>query len=499
MLATGGGVTRRARARPPSARRPGSSRARGTSTARARRARARARRAKTRSSRGRRATASATSGAGRKIRFAGLIVSAKPAASPATSAASRPPRVSARSAKYAATSSEHHRREVGRRDEPERGRERLVDELHVVALVEVRDRREREHDPRERREVREPAPADRLRDPVDAEERDRPEHEHVQRDDERQAGERLGPADQRERREQDRVAVADRRVRDVAVPEHPGARVVPGVVAAAVEAEAVVLRDRRDDPDDEPTGRRAGTPNTSPERQRHHPRGGAADGRQRRVPREREPRVERAAEGAALARQPACTPRRCSRYQAIVRARPSRSDVRARKPNSCLGLRRVERAPRLPVRHRRVPDDLALEPGQLGDRLGELADRDLDAGAEVDRLRRRRSARPRARTPRPRPRRRGTRASASRRPRARPRRGSRASCGRAPGSRARSRGRSCRAARRGSPGGGRPRRARTARGRPARRRAPTSSRRRTARSSPPGSRSRAPPRGTGPA
>ena len=42
--------------------------------------------------------------------------------------------------------------------------------------------------------------------------------------------------------------------------------------------------------------------------------------------------------------------------------------------------------PRLAVRHRRVPDDLALEAGHVGDRLGELADRDLVAGAEVDRL-----------------------------------------------------------------------------------------------------------------
>ena len=53
--------------------------------------------------------------------------------------------------------------------------------------------------------------------------------------------------------------------------------------------------------------------------------------------------------------------------------------------------------------------------------LGELADRRLDAGAEVHRLRRRRSARRRAAGPRRSRRRRGTRGSASRRPRGRPR------------------------------------------------------------------------------
>src|SRR3954451_16655252 len=33
----------------------------------------------------------------------------------------------------------------------------------------------------------------------------------------------------------------------------------------------------------------------------------------------------------------------------------------------------VELAARLAVRHRRVPDDLALEAGQVGDRLGQIA------------------------------------------------------------------------------------------------------------------------------
>ena len=46
----------------------------------------------------------------------------------------------------------------------------------------------------------------------------------------------------------------------------------------------------------------------------------------------------------------------------------------------------VETAARLPVRHRAVPRDPALEAGDVGDELGEIADRDLVAGTEVDRL-----------------------------------------------------------------------------------------------------------------
>src|SRR5262245_21560232 len=46
--------------------------------------------------------------------------------------------------------------------------------------------------------------------------------------------------------------------------------------------------------------------------------------------------------------------------------------------------RGVECAARLAVRHRGVPHDPALEAGQLCDRLGEVADRDLGPGADVD-------------------------------------------------------------------------------------------------------------------
>ena len=95
-------------------------------------------------------------------------------------------------------------------------------------------------------------------------------------------------------------------------------------------------------------------------------------------------------------------------------------------------------AARLAVRHRRVPDDLALEADDLGDELGESrgsrsrspVPRLTGLGAVVA-LGREHAA------PRRSPRRTGTRGSASRRPRARPRSGAaRASSGSAPGSRA---------------------------------------------------------------
>jgi hypothetical protein len=40
----------------------------------------------------------------------------------------------------------------------------------------------------------------------------------------------------------------------------------------------------------------------------------------------------------------------------------------------------------LPIGHRGVPDDLALEARELGDELGKVTNRDLLARAEVDRL-----------------------------------------------------------------------------------------------------------------
>src|SRR5258708_1730131 len=57
-----------------------------------------------------------------------------------------------------------------------------------------------------------------------------------------------------------------------------------------------------------------------------------------------------------------------------------------REPEQLLRARSVEAPPRLAVRHRLVPGDPPREPGQLGDQLGEVADRDLLARADVDRL-----------------------------------------------------------------------------------------------------------------
>src|SRR5581483_12456442 len=51
-----------------------------------------------------------------------------------------------------------------------------------------------------------------------------------------------------------------------------------------------------------------------------------------------------------------------------------------------LGARDVEAAAGLPVGSGGVPQELALVAGGLGDQRGEVADRDLLAGAEVDRF-----------------------------------------------------------------------------------------------------------------
>src|SRR5580700_6002857 len=56
--------------------------------------------------------------------------------------------------------------------------------------------------------------------------------------------------------------------------------------------------------------------------------------------------------------------------------------VRA-KSKIALRTRRVQRTTRLTVRFRRVPHDLASESGEASDRLHQIPDRDLEAGAEV--------------------------------------------------------------------------------------------------------------------
>ena len=186
---------------------------------------------------------------------------------------------------------------------------------------------------------------------------------------------RFGPATQPEGSEQDRPAVADICGRKVAVSEQVGAGVVPELIASCVVEPAVVPDGQREREHWRATGRAIRPPRTYAGRieqrclaapQVAH-RNDELRGRRRR--------------GRAHERAPAVAPA-CSRYQAIVRSSPSRSGVRASKPKSS-GARRVEAAPRLAVRHRRVPHDLAFEAGELRDQLGELADRDLDARAEV--------------------------------------------------------------------------------------------------------------------
>src|SRR5258708_39996083 len=56
------------------------------------------------------------------------------------------------------------------------------------------------------------------------------------------------------------------------------------------------------------------------------------------------------------------------------------------EPEQLFGTGRLELPARLAVRHRGVPGQLAFEACQLGDQFRELADRCLDAGAEVDRI-----------------------------------------------------------------------------------------------------------------
>ena len=77
---------------------------------------------------------------------------------------------------------EHHRGEVRHRREPQRLREELLDPALVVATDEERDRGERRDHPQERRPVAEQPTADARRDPVDAQERQRAEDEHLRED-----------------------------------------------------------------------------------------------------------------------------------------------------------------------------------------------------------------------------------------------------------------------------------------------------------------------------
>ena len=112
----------------------------------------------------------------------------------------------------------------------------------MEAGVEERDREVRDGHPEERRQVADRPAADPRPDPVDAEERDREEDARVQHDDRREAAEHVRAREERDRRQDDRPGVADRRSRQRPVGEHPGRRVVEGLVAALVIEPAVVVR-----------------------------------------------------------------------------------------------------------------------------------------------------------------------------------------------------------------------------------------------------------------
>src|SRR5204863_10033649 len=69
------------------------------------------------------------------------------------------------------------------------------------------------------------------------------------------------------------------------------------------------------------------------------------------------------------------------------RAREAVSERRARvEAETLLRAGGVELAPWLAVRLGRVPDELAVVPGELRDQLGEVADANLLAGAEIHRI-----------------------------------------------------------------------------------------------------------------
>ena len=137
-------------------------------------------------SRQRRATTYASTAPPATRRFGGLSAAAAPIRTPASTASVTRAGDERADDEEHGGEHEHHRREVGHRREPERLREELLDPALVVAIDEERDRGERRDDPQQRRPVAEQPTADARRDPVDAQERERAEDEHL-REDERRA------------------------------------------------------------------------------------------------------------------------------------------------------------------------------------------------------------------------------------------------------------------------------------------------------------------------
>ena len=259
--------------------------------------------------------------------------------------------------------------EVGLLGEPERLRQELVDPRVVVALDEVRDRDERSD--RERRGAPDPGEPTReaSADVVDRERRDRPEHPDLQDRRQRQELDRARARNPGQRCEQHRPGVARQRVADRALAEEPARGDEPDLVAALVREPAVPV-DREEQRD----GREDLEEQHGPQREDDVTGDGVGAARERRE----HPR--RGRHGGARAGHPR------SRYQATVRSRPSRSGVRASKPKSSFARDVSSRRRGWPLGIDVSQTDLAREAGDVGDELRELADRDLGAGTEVDRL-----------------------------------------------------------------------------------------------------------------
>ena len=171
---------------------------------------------------------------------------------------------------------------------------------------------------------------------------------------------KFGPCEEGERGEQKRPEVADERLRDAAVCELPGRGVEPRLVAALVEEPAVALHHQREDGEHDPL--------------RHDER------------REDDPGLREPAR-ACRSRSAACIGSgRCSRYHATVRSIPSRSGVFASNPNSSFARDVSSLRRGWPFGFVVSQTISPVEARQLRDQLGEVADRDLLARAEVDGL-----------------------------------------------------------------------------------------------------------------
>ena len=141
---------------------------------------------------------------------------------------------------------EDHRRKVGHRRQSESLRQCQLGVALVVEVVSELDADERDGEPQRDGPVREDLAADSLCDAVDAEQRDRPEHEHVEEDDPRQRRNEGWSAERGNRSEQRGPAAADERRRDLSVDEQPAADVVPELIATLVEKPAVVSHRERE-------------------------------------------------------------------------------------------------------------------------------------------------------------------------------------------------------------------------------------------------------------